>query len=76
MLISCRAWRRDNGYLDLYVHTAWSLLAARPALLRNVEGAAEGLRDRAQMLLDDGGTSAPARRELDSILYAIRLATA
>ncbi|ASU82748.1 transcriptional regulator [Nocardiopsis gilva YIM 90087] len=65
-----------HGYLDLYVHTMRSLLAARLDLLRATAGGAEALRERVAVLLDDGHTSAQARRELDAILYAIRLSQA
>ncbi|MBY8885167.1 helix-turn-helix domain-containing protein [Streptomyces sp. PTM05] len=63
-----------HGYADLYVHTLWALLAARPGLLRT--GAPPHLRDRLEVMLDSREVSAPARRELDSIRYAIRLAEA
>ncbi|SHJ91666.1 Helix-turn-helix domain-containing protein [Nocardiopsis flavescens] len=65
-----------HGYLDLYVHTLWSLLAARPRLLTSEPGASEHLATAVGVLLDDSGTSARARRELDGIRYAIRLARA
>ncbi|GAB3718376.1 helix-turn-helix domain-containing protein [Nocardiopsis nanhaiensis] len=65
-----------HGYLDLYVHTVWSLLAARPRLLASDPAASTRLATAAAKLLDDRGTSASARRELNSIRYAIRLAQA
>ncbi|MGV9427472.1 helix-turn-helix domain-containing protein [Streptomyces sp. NPDC003656] len=64
-----------HGYMDLNVHTLWSLLQIRPNLVRS--GLAERtLRDRIPMLLDGGELSPRARRELESIRYAIRLAEA
>lgn len=63
-----------HWYTDLYVHTLWALLAARPDLLRS--GASTGLRERLPVMLDSREVSAAARRELDSIRYAIRLAEA
>jgi transcriptional regulator with XRE-family HTH domain len=63
-----------HGYADLYVHTLWALLVARPDLLRAT--AASGLRERLPVMLDSREISASARRELDGIRYAIRLAGA
>ncbi len=63
-----------HGYTDLYVHTLWALLAARPELLRPDVRAR--LRERLPVMLDGPEVSAAARRELDGIRYAIRLAEA
>ncbi|MCF3963937.1 helix-turn-helix domain-containing protein [Streptomyces fuscigenes] len=65
-----------QGYFDLNVHTLWSLIARRPRLLRTCTDAAKELRAALPMLLDDPEISARARRELESIRYAIRLAEA
>ncbi|WDZ89814.1 hypothetical protein [Nocardiopsis sp. HUAS JQ3] len=62
----------EHGYLDLYVHTMWALIEIKPHLLRN----AEPLAERVGLLLDSRDVSASARRELDGIRYAIRLAKA
>ncbi|MGW5099977.1 helix-turn-helix domain-containing protein [Streptomyces sp. NPDC004100] len=65
----------EHGYMDLNIHTLWSLLQVRPNLLRS--GAAErALHERIPMLLDGGELSPRARRELENIRYAIRLAEA
>ncbi|TVL88042.1 DNA-binding transcriptional regulator [Streptomyces sp. SAJ15] len=64
-----------HGYSELYVHTLWALLAIRPRLL-HVAGRASGLRERLGVMLDSREVSARARRELDGIRYAIRLADA
>lgn len=61
------------GYADLYVHTLWALLAARPDLMRPAVGA---LRDRLPVMLDSRELSAQARRDLEGIRYALRLAQA
>lgn len=61
------------GYADLYVHTLWALLAARPDLMRPAMGA---LQDRLPVMLDSRELSAQARRDLEGIRYAMRLAQA
>jgi transcriptional regulator with XRE-family HTH domain len=60
------------GYRELYIHTLWALIAARPGLLQSTERAV--LRERAEILLDSGVISARAGRELDGVRYALRLA--
>ncbi|MEU0088310.1 helix-turn-helix transcriptional regulator [Streptomyces sp. NPDC006274] len=64
-----------HGYVDLNIHTVWSLLQVRPNLLRS-GAAARALRDRLPVMLDSRELSARGRRELESIRYAIRLAEA
>ncbi len=64
----------QHGYADLYVHTLWALLAARPNLLQR--GVPELLQERTQVMLDSREVSGAARRELDGIRYAMRLAEA
>ncbi|MEU9033162.1 helix-turn-helix transcriptional regulator [Streptomyces sp. NPDC048383] len=65
----------DRGFFELNIHTIWALLAARPGLLRTSE-AMGALRERLPLLLDGTGPSKCARRELEGIRYAIRLAEA
>ncbi|MFF0221947.1 helix-turn-helix transcriptional regulator [Streptomyces sp. NPDC004629] len=65
----------EHGYVDLNVHSVWSLLQVRPNLLRS-GAAARALRDRLPIMLDSGELSPRGRRELESIRYAIRLAEA
>lgn len=65
----------DRGFFDLNVHTLWALLAARPGLLRT-SPAGSSLRRQLPMLLDSSEPTTRARRELEGIRYAIRLAEA
>ncbi|MFG2667935.1 transcriptional regulator [Streptomyces sp. NPDC048387] len=66
----------QQGFFDLNVHTLWALLAIRPTLLRTPSSAGQDLRARMPVLLDGTGPSTRARRELEGIRYAIRLAEA
>jgi transcriptional regulator with XRE-family HTH domain len=70
-----RGLRPDHGFLALNIHSIWALLAIRPHLLRS-GAAGRALRERLPMMLDGGQLSARARRELEGIRYAIRLAEA
>ncbi|MET8172681.1 helix-turn-helix transcriptional regulator [Streptomyces clavifer] len=65
-----------HGFFDLNVHTLWTLLAARPALLRPGIPAGRDLRQALPVMLDSRELSTRARRELEGIRYAIRLAEA
>ncbi|MGX1514063.1 helix-turn-helix domain-containing protein [Streptomyces collinus] len=65
----------EHGYVDLNIHSVWSLLQLRPNLLRS-GAASRALRDRLPIMLDSRELSQRGRRELESIRYAIRLAEA
>jgi hypothetical protein len=64
-----------HGYVDLNIHSLWALLAIRPNLLRS-GAASRVLRERVPVMLDSRELSARARRELEGIRYAVRLAEA
>lgn len=65
-----------HGFFDLNVHSLWTLLAARPNLLRPGAPVGRDLRTALRVMLDSRELSARARRELEGIRYAIRLAEA
>ncbi|MGW5866791.1 helix-turn-helix domain-containing protein [Streptomyces sp. NPDC055239] len=65
----------EHGYVDLNVHSLWSLLQIRPNLLRS-GAASRALRERLPLMLDSRDISWRGHRELESIRYAIRLAEA
>ncbi|MGW0787502.1 helix-turn-helix domain-containing protein [Streptomyces sp. NPDC002911] len=71
-----RGMTPDHGFFDLNVHTLWALLAARPNLLRPGTAIGNELRAALPVMLDDRELSTQARRELEGIRYAIRLAEA
>ncbi|MFB6817045.1 helix-turn-helix domain-containing protein [Streptomyces sp. NPDC056347] len=71
-----RGMTLSHGFFDLSVHTLWSLLAARPNLLRPGAPIGNQLRASLPVLLDSRELSTRARRELEGIRYAIRLAEA
>ncbi|MFH9616168.1 helix-turn-helix domain-containing protein [Streptomyces pratensis] len=65
-----------HGFFDLNVHTLWTLVAARPNLLRPGIPVGRDLRQALPVMLDGRELSTRARRELEGIRYAIRLAEA
>ncbi|MGP3685719.1 XRE family transcriptional regulator [Streptomyces sp. IBSNAI002] len=60
------------GYVDLYAHTLWALLAAHPWLPQASKPLAHDLVERAQRLLDGNGISERSRRELTTVHYVLR----
>ncbi|MEU7827342.1 hypothetical protein [Catellatospora sp. NPDC049133] len=67
--------RVDGGrhFVDLSIHTLWSLLAARPGLLRDDPMAARGLYRRGEVVIDSEAISQQSRRELEAIMYGLRV---
>jgi transcriptional regulator with XRE-family HTH domain len=63
----------QHAFVDLNVHTVWSLLAARQDLAQDNPATGRQLLARAGRLLDEGGISDQSRRELASILYGLRM---
>ncbi|MFE5296462.1 helix-turn-helix domain-containing protein [Streptomyces sp. NPDC056632] len=66
----------NHGFFDLNVHSLWALLAVRPTLLRMSPEAGQALRQQLPVMLDSSELSRRARRELEGIRYAIRVAEA
>jgi hypothetical protein len=60
------------GYLDLYAHTLWALLTARPWLPQASQVLAADLRARTEDLLDGDRITARSRRELTTVHYVLR----
>ncbi|MFD7259960.1 XRE family transcriptional regulator [Streptomyces sp. NPDC059874] len=60
------------GYVDLYAHTMWALLTAHPWLSQASGVLARDLAERTERLLDGGGISERARRELSTVNYVLR----
>lgn len=60
------------GYVDLYVHSLWSLLTAHRWLPQASPTLARTLDERASRLLDNGRISPRSRRELSDVHYVLR----
>jgi transcriptional regulator with XRE-family HTH domain len=71
-----RGMTPSHGFFDLNVHTLWALFTVRPNLLRPGIPVGNELRASLPVMLDSRELSARARRELEGIRYAIRLAEA
>jgi hypothetical protein len=63
----------DIGFLELNIHTLWSLIRVRPEMIR-VTPVAEELQAKLELLLDENLVSTAARRELDALRYGIAMA--
>jgi transcriptional regulator with XRE-family HTH domain len=61
------------GFLELNIHTLWSLVRTRPEMISDAQVADE-LQAKIALLLDENLMSAGTRRELDSLRYGIAMA--
>jgi hypothetical protein len=64
----------DNVYIDVVAHTVWALLQHRPAIVHDEPGMLSNLRARAGRVLDGAALSVQSRRELEEVLYGLRMA--
>lgn len=61
------------GFLELNIHTLWSLVRVRPELLSD-PSVADEIAAKIEQLLDENLVSAASQRELDALRYAIAIA--
>ncbi|MFD9100279.1 hypothetical protein ACFVZN_04320 [Streptomyces virginiae] len=59
------------GYVDLYAHTLWALLTARPWLPQTSGLLVRELGERTGRLLDGSGISERSRHELSTVHYVL-----
>ncbi|WP_239643825.1 helix-turn-helix domain-containing protein [Nocardiopsis kunsanensis] len=60
-----------NPYVDVVCHTLWSLIIRKPALLDTK--VADDLASSVPRMLEEGVVSPQSRRELEEVLYALRM---
>lgn len=60
------------GYTDLYAHSLWALLTARPWLPQAAPALADVLAERSALILDSGRLSPRSRRELSTVHDVLR----
>lgn len=60
-----------NPYVDVVCHTLWALIIRKPSLLDT--RIAADLVEAASRMLDEGVVSPQSRRELEEVLYALRM---
>ncbi|WP_433150032.1 helix-turn-helix domain-containing protein [Actinomadura nitritigenes] len=63
-----------NVYIDVVAHTVWALLQHRPAIVHDEPGTLGRLQERAARVLDEAAVSVQSRRELEEVLYGLRIA--
>ncbi|WP_052746007.1 helix-turn-helix domain-containing protein [Allosalinactinospora lopnorensis] len=61
----------SNPYVDVVVHTLWSLITHKPELV--TPQTAAPLAETAAGLLDEGSVSSQSAKELREVLYALRM---
>jgi transcriptional regulator with XRE-family HTH domain len=62
-----------HAFVDLNIHTLWSLLTVRRDLPHDDSAVGRDLLVRGERLLDEGEISDQSRRELTSVLYGLRI---
>jgi transcriptional regulator with XRE-family HTH domain len=60
------------GFLELNIHTLWSLIRVRPEMITD-QPVAQEMAVKVERLLDENLVSANSRRELDALRYAIAI---
>ncbi len=60
------------GFLELNIHTFWSLIRVRPEMITDPL-VAQDMAAKVERLLDENLVSAASRRELDALRYAIAI---
>ncbi|MFC7328144.1 helix-turn-helix domain-containing protein [Marinactinospora rubrisoli] len=60
-----------NPYVDVVAHTMWSLINRKPGILD--PDRSDTVSAAARRLLDEGEVSPQSRRELEEVLYALRI---
>jgi hypothetical protein len=61
------------GFLELNIHTLWSLVRVRPEMISDPP-VAEELAGKIEQLRNQNLVSASSQRELDALRYAIAIA--
>lgn len=63
----------DEPTLELYVHTVWALIRARPWIVESDPALTGALAAKVEALCDADEIPQQARRELDNVRYGLRL---
>jgi len=66
--------RPGSDHAELNIHTLWTLLAARPAVLTLDTNVRARAKVKIERTSEDRSLTAQARQQLASVAYAIRLA--
>lgn len=67
-----QGFHESPGYVDLYVHSLWTLLTAHTWLPQASPLVARDLSERVARILDEGLISPRSRRELGTVHYVLR----